>query len=156
MPERVDIPPGPIEERLAYFTEACRSKGLRMTPQRLAIFRELAATSEHPSVEAIYQCVRPHLPNISLDTVYRVLATLQDHGIISRVEVLDDRARYDANRQCHHHFVCVRCQKVEDVEWPALDRMSFPREACSWGDIDRVYAEIRGICRACTQTEEDG
>lgn len=149
MPDMPDIDPATVAERLRHFTEACRRRRLKLTPQRLEIFRELAATAEHPSVETIHQRIRTRLPNVSLDTVYRTLATLQEHGIITRVEVLDDRARYDANLERHHHLVCVRCQKVEDVVWPALDRMSLPATADGWGDIDRVHAEIRGVCSAC-------
>jgi len=143
-----------LDERLRFFTEACRERGLKMTPQRLEIFRELASTLWHPSVEDVHQRIRTRLPNVSLDTVYRTLATLQEHGIINRVEALDDRARYDANLTRHHHFVCTRCQKVEDVVWPALDSVPLPDGAAHLGDIDRVYAEIRGICRSCLEEAE--
>jgi Fur family transcriptional regulator, peroxide stress response regulator len=142
---------GAIAARVRHFTEICRQRGLKMTPQRLEIFRELAATAEHPSVETVFARIRTRLPNVSLDTVYRTLATLQEHSIIARVEVLDDRARYDANLTRHHHFVCVRCQKVEDVVWPELDTMPLPADARGWGNIDRVHAEIRGVCRACRE-----
>ena len=151
MTETPDVAPDLVEERLRRFREACRERGLKMTPQRLGIYRELAATSEHPSVEAIHQRIRERMPNGSLDTVYRALATLQEHGIVSRVEVLDDRARYDANLERHHHLVCVRCQKVEDVVWPDLENALLPADARRWGQVDRVYAEIRGMCNACRE-----
>lgn len=154
MTKKTDIDTETLEEHLRYFTEACRQRGLKMTPQRLEIFRELAATVEHPSVEAIHQRIRSRMPNVSLDTVYRTLATLQEHGLISRVEVLGNRARYDANLERHHHFVCVRCQKVDDVVWPELDQMALPANTSGWGDVDRVYAEIRGVCRACREKAE--
>lgn len=150
MVDTTDMPAQNLEERLRLFTRACRERGLKMTPQRLEIFRELASTTRHPSVESIHQRIRVRMPNVSLDTVYRTLATLQEHGIVSRVEVLDDRARYDANLEKHHHFVCTRCQKVEDVIWPELDGLTLPAEAGDWGEVDRVYAEIRGVCRTCS------
>lgn len=149
MAQTPDTGPDAVEERLRHFRESCRRRGLKMTPQRLEIFRELAATSDHPSVETVHQRIRERMPSVSLDTVYRTLATLQEHGFVSRVEVLDDRARYDANLERHHHFVCVRCQQVTDVVWPELDDMPFPAEAQGWGDVDRVYAEIRGACGSC-------
>jgi len=70
-----------IEVRLRTFTESCRACGLKLTPQRLEIFRELAATTRHPSVEDIHQRIRTRMPNVSLDTVYRTLSTLHEHGI---------------------------------------------------------------------------
>ena len=155
MADHSNTDPQTVEARLRHFTKACRQRGLKMTPQRLEIFRELAATTEHPSVESIFRRIRPRLPNVSPDTVYRTLATFQEHGIISRVEVLDGRARYDANLERHHHFVCVRCQGVEDVVWPELDRMPLPGDAPGWGEVDRVHAEIRGVCQICGQQAEE-
>jgi len=138
-----------IQKRLEQFVDVCRQKGLKVTPQRLEIFRELASTEEHPTAEEIFSRVKLRMPTVSLDTVYRTLATLQEYGMVTRVEVLDDRGRYDANLVLHHHFVCVECRKVQDLYWPALDRIQPPAAAKSLGEIHQVHAELRGICRAC-------
>jgi Fur family transcriptional regulator, peroxide stress response regulator len=140
-----------VERRIRRFARICRERGIRMTPQRHEIFRELASTSEHPPVEILFTRIRKRLPNVSLDTIYRTVATLWECGVINRVEVLDDRARYDANLDRHHHLVCVQCQKVVDMVWPDLDDLPLPDQARSWGAIDRAYAEIRGVCHACRE-----
>ena len=49
------------------------------------------------------------VPTISLDTVYRTVATLADLGLVRRVALTPGPARYDANTTRHHHFVCTRC-----------------------------------------------
>ncbi|MDD5087765.1 MAG: Fur family transcriptional regulator [bacterium] len=141
-----------VEERLRKFQEACRARGLKITPQRLEIFRELASSNEHPSVEEIFERIRHRMPTVSLDTVYRTLATLNDTGVVSRVEVLDDRSRFDANTEPHHHFVCVRCKRVVDFEWPLFDHLQIPEELRGVGVIHQPHAELRGVCNACLKT----
>ncbi|MBU0508956.1 transcriptional repressor [bacterium] len=142
-----------IEERLQKFQEACRARGLKITPQRLEIFRELASTKEHPSAEDIFERIRVRMPTVSLDTVYRTLSTLNETGIVSRVEVLDDRCRFDANTERHHHFVCVRCKRVVDFEWPGFDHLQIPEELRGVGVIHQPHAELRGVCHACLRKE---
>jgi Fur family peroxide stress response transcriptional regulator len=137
------------EPRVQRFAEACRHQGLRVTPQRVEVYRAVVLGADHPSVETVLARVRARLPNVSLDTVYRTLATLDTRDLVRRVEVLDGRARYDANLERHHHCVCVRCQRVTDVRWPELDSLSVPPQTDEWGAIDRICAEIRGVCHCC-------
>lgn len=140
-----------IESRVKRFEETCRAKGLKITHQRLEVFRELAASVEHPSAEQIYERIRKRLPTISLDTVYRSLATLNESGVVARVEVLDDRCRFDANTDRHHHFVCTECLKVIDFLWPGFDSLPIPDDAKKLGIVQTPQAEIRGICSECSK-----
>ena len=143
------LEPAMVQQRVKHFETVCRGKGLKITPQRLEIFRELAASTEHPSAEQIFERIRKRMPTISLDTVYRSLATLNESGVVARVEVLDDRSRYDANTDHHHHFVCVRCHRVMDFYWPGFDKLPLPAEVKDLGQVDKPHAEIRGICQSC-------
>jgi Fur family peroxide stress response transcriptional regulator len=72
------------EERLNDFDDACRKAGLRVTQQRLEIYRELMAATDHPSAESLHQRIR--MPTPSLDTVYRNFAALVRGGLINKVE----------------------------------------------------------------------
>lgn len=140
---------GWVERRVADFTAACRRHRVKATHQRLEILRELAATGEHPDAETIYTRVRKRIPSISLDTVYRTLRMLEARGIIARVPATDDRARFDANMDRHHHFVCERCGKIADFTSPALDGIAAPPEVRILGQVDSVHIELRGRCRKC-------
>ena len=62
-------------EKLNVFYERSRQVGLKITPQRLAVYKALIQTDTHPTAEEVYQMVRQELPNISLDTVNRTLLT---------------------------------------------------------------------------------
>ena len=105
-----------VERRVALLSQSIRDAGLRLTHQRLEILRAIAADETHPDVVMLYEAVRERVPTISLDTVYRTLATLTERGLISRVSFTPGPARYDANPSRHHHFVCTRCGLVRDVE----------------------------------------
>jgi Fur family peroxide stress response transcriptional regulator len=138
-----------IERRVAEFVEACRRQGVKATHQRSEILRELVATHEHPDAETIYARVRQRIPTISPDTVYRTLRLLEDMGIIARVGSTRYRARFDANMDRHHHFVCSECGLIVDFSSEVLDRLPVPREVAELGDVDWVYVELRGHCGKC-------
>ncbi len=133
--------------------QVCRGLGLKLTHQRLQILHVLAAAKDHPSAEDVYQRVKPKIPPISFDTVYRALALFERRGIIARVHHLDDRTRYDPNTSKHHHMVCIKCKKIQDFYWSALDGMEIPEETKGWGVIRSKYLELRGICQDCLDKE---
>lgn len=140
--------------RLADLVEACRRHRAKATHQRTEILRALAATEEHPDAETIYTRVRRRIPAISLDTVYRTLRMLEDKEIITRVGSMRDRARFDANGERHHHFVCTRCGMIGDFHSETLDRFPVPPEVREMGRVDGGHVELRGRCRRCQQGEE--
>ncbi len=141
------------QRHLERFRELCAQAGLKLTHQRLEIFRELMAADGHPSAEDLFQRLKPRMPTLSLDTVYRSLATFEECGAIARVHVLDDRARFDANTERHHHLVCVRCKGIEDFSSEAVDTIPLPPASSAWGRVESRYLELRGVCRNCLEAE---
>ena len=139
----------PTPKTEAWFVDHCRAVGLRATHQRREIFRELARNTEHPDVETIYRRVKRRVPSISLDTVYRNLRTLEQHGVIQKVGATGYRTRFDANTDPHHHFVCTQCGMIQDFYDSHLDLFQPPANAEISGDVHSVYVELRGRCRAC-------
>ena len=133
-------------ERLIAALKEC---GLRVTHQRLEVAREIAARDSHPDVETIYQAVHARVPSISLDTVYRTLGTLAEIGAIHRVTASVGPARYDANLNAHHHFVCLRCGAIHDVADPSLDALAEVDPGTAFGRVQAVDVHLKGICRAC-------
>jgi len=140
-----------LGQRVEGFLAACRRYGIRVTHQRTEILRELAGTEEHPDAETLYTRVRRRLPAMSLDTIYRTLRMLEDKGVISRVGSMRDKARFDANSDRHHHFVCSGCGLIGDFYSDALDRFTVPPEVSEMGKVDSVYVELRGLCRKCDE-----
>jgi Fur family transcriptional regulator, peroxide stress response regulator len=140
-----------IERRMQRFAETCRRHGLKATHQRMEVFRELAGVDDHPDAETIYQNVSRRIPAISRDTVYRTLATLEEHGLVRKAEILASKGRYDANMDRHHHFVCVECGLVRDFYSEALDALPVPKTVTGLGRVESSHVQLRGLCKACAR-----
>ncbi len=142
-----------VERRVEQLARGLRDAGLRLTHQRLEIVRVIAADETHPDVETVYRAVRKRVPTISLDTVYRTLATLTERELITRVLFTPGPARYDANTARHHHFVCTHCGLVRDVEDADLDAILPTGRVVRIGRPDAVTVQFRGVCATCQRKE---
>ena len=138
-----------FDRRVERFTEQCRCSGMKVTHQRMEVFRELAGTAEHPDAESIYQAVSSRLPAISRDTVYRTLSMLEEAGLVKKAQALAGPARYDANIDRHHHFVCTECGLVRDIFSETLDKLPVPPAAQRVGRVLSTHVQLQGICAAC-------
>lgn len=132
----------------------CDESGIKLTHQRLEIFREMMLSSDHPSVEIIYERLNKRIPTIAIDTVYRTLATFDELGVIKKLHVMGERALFDINLDQHHHFVCTRCKSVQDIYWPEFDSTNPPEAAKQMGQITSRHLEIRGICKDCMKDSD--
>ena len=117
-----------IEERLLSFEGICREHGLSITPQRVAIYKELISSAEHPSAVTIFNKVRKYYSNISLDTVNRTLLTFHKIGLAKVVESSGDPKRFDPNLEPHHHFRCISCGEIVDFRDESYDALEIPAE----------------------------
>jgi Fur family peroxide stress response transcriptional regulator len=138
-----------LEKRINDFAMICRRYGVKATHQRTEVYRELAGTDEHPDAEAIYARVRKRIPVISLDTVYRTIRLLEKEELISRVGSLGEKARFDANTEHHHHFVCTECGRMKDFYNKEWNEVRVPSDLTAIGKINSVHVELRGLCKAC-------
>jgi Fur family peroxide stress response transcriptional regulator len=151
MSNRVD---GEVERRLEHLKAVAKKAGVKLTHQRLEIFRELAATEEHPDADSIFRAVQRRVPTVSVDTVYRTLWMLHDLGLVT---TLGPRAgvRFDANLEQHHHYVCVRCGLVRDFESADLNALRVPDAVKDLGSIADAHVEVRGVCTKCLAQPAD-
>ncbi|MBE0661133.1 MAG: transcriptional repressor [Bacteroidales bacterium] len=94
--------------------ELLKSKGLKVTPQRLAVLQALRSLHNHPSADQVSEIVRNHNPDIATGTIYKILETFVSHGIISKVKTAGDIMRYDAIKVHHHHLYCEHSERIED------------------------------------------
>lgn len=138
------------DDSLERFREALRTAGVRLTHQRLEIFREVAGRIDHPSAEAVLRAVQPRMPTVSLDTVYRTLRLLTDLGLIATLGPRRDSVRFDANLSRHHHFVCSVCGLARDFVSEELNVLPVPVEVKAFGAVTSVHVEVLGVCAACS------
>ena len=127
-----------------------RARGLRVTPQRLAVYRVLAESHDHPDPDTLHRRLMPAHPTLSPATVYKTLDALAALGLVRRVPMGGGTGRYDANLQRHHHLVCAHCQGVTDVYDPHLDRLA-PPDGRQGFRVREVSVQWVGICASCAK-----
>jgi Fur family peroxide stress response transcriptional regulator len=138
-----------VDRRVEYFKQAARRAGVKLTYQRLEIFREVSSRLDHPDAETVFQAVHARLPMVSLDTVYRTLWMLNDLELLNALGPRHESVRFDANLKSHHHFVCVRCGMARDFVSAQLGGLRVPKEAKQFGQATDIHVEVRGICDKC-------
>ena len=139
-----------LEHRVADLLRRCREAGMNVTPQRVAVYRALLESEDHPTPELLYRRVRPTMPSLSLATIYKSLDALAKLGLAHRVPVAGDRKRYDANVERHHHLVCTRCHRVTDVYDDRLDAVAPPRRLAGFV-AHAVSVQVMGLCAPCAR-----
>ena len=136
-------------EELRQFEELCRAAGLKVTPQRVAVYKALAGTKEHPSADTVFRQVRKELPRVSFDTVNRTLNTLTKIGAAFIVEGSGDVKRFDGNLEGHQHFKCIKCKRIIDFHHTPFDSIELPESVEDDFTVLRKTVLIEGLCDRC-------
>jgi Fur family peroxide stress response transcriptional regulator len=98
-------------------------KGLKVTPQRIAVYEAVIHLNNHPTAESIIRYIKKSWPHISTATVYKVLDAITEKGLIKRVKTEKDIMRYDAILENHHHLYCTETDRIEDYHDGHLDTL---------------------------------
>jgi Fur family peroxide stress response transcriptional regulator len=132
-----------------------RDKGLKLTPQRIAILDYLEGNGRHPSAEDIYRSVQKKFPTMSLATVYATLAALKEKQKVTELTIDPEKKRYDPRMASHNHLICIVCKQIVDVA--AADFYGRPIREEQGFKIIAVHTEFHGLCPDCrkTDTEEE-
>jgi Fe2+ or Zn2+ uptake regulation protein len=116
---------------------------LKMTPQRLAILKEIDKRG-HASIEEIYEDIKEMFESISLATIYKNINSMKEKNIISEI-CLHQKPKYEITKEPHAHFVCKKCGYVEDV--PFSDIINSEIEKRYPDSQKELY--IYGVCKRC-------
>lgn len=144
-----------VELRLEQFKAAAKEAGVKLTHQRLEIFREVASSLEHPDAETVFRAVQARMPTVSLDTVYRTLWMLNNLGLITTLGPRRESVRFDAKLEHHHHYICMRCGLTRDFESAELNTLRIPGAVKGFGSVVTTHVEVRGICDRCAKKEAE-
>jgi Fur family transcriptional regulator, peroxide stress response regulator len=133
---------------IAAVVETLKEKGLRVTPQRCAVYVNLLSRTDHPTVEQLLRDLNQSFPISSQATVYSSLQALQNAGLVREVLLEEGVSRYDANVTPHHHFRCRCCGSIEDIGWSVLPLLSL--EGLRPGLKAEGYeVTVNGVCDRC-------
>lgn len=143
-------PQCPIDERVKRILSKVRARDFRLTPQRLAIIRILAASTDHPSVDQVYHEVRAQFPTTSIATVYKTISLLKELNEILELGFPDGSNRYDGNKPYPHpHAICTKCRKIMDPEISSADELSEEMRKKTGYTISFHRLDFFGICPEC-------
>jgi Fe2+ or Zn2+ uptake regulation protein len=138
---------------VAELTEIFRARGLRVTPQRQAIFGLLQGEASHPTVETLYESARADMPTMSLKTVYQTVHDLAALGEVNVIDLGTGSLRVDPNvEDAHHHLVCTACGRVRDLP-VEFDTLRVPARYRRAFTVDDIQVIVRGRCETCAATD---
>ena len=137
--------------RIAAFEAACQAQGLPVTIQRRRVFEAILKRLDHPTADQLYDSLKPQLPGLSRTTVYRILDTLVQIGVVTRISHPGSVTRYDPRISQHHHLVCVHCEAVIDIEDSRLDQVPWPNVHRQGFAIQGCHVHFHGLCAKCRE-----
>jgi len=143
-----------LKEKMEAFQRKCREAGLKITPQRMAVYKVLIESKQHPSAEMVFRKVRDVIPNISLDTVNRTLLTLSEIGAASIVEGSGDVKRFDGKLETHQHFKCIKCRRIFDFHYKPFDNIAVPKNISRRFTVLKKTVYFEGVCDLCRKHAE--
>ena len=135
--------------------EILKSKGIQVTPQRLAIFEQLMGRKDHPSAEMIFNSIKDDFPSLTLVTVYNTLQKLESSDLCIKVNPLHTSARYDGNTQLHQHLVCNNCQRIIDIHDASVS-VQLPEEVSEKFKVVDQSVTFYGTCAECQEVTGSG
>lgn len=135
------------QERLA---KRITSRGRRLTDQRLVVAEALAGGREAVSAQQLHERLRARNPRLALATVYRALEAQVESGMARRLERAGHVSAYVACQpEHHHHLVCVRCQRVEDLDETILKPVLRGITERHGFAVEHQRLDFYGLCASC-------
>jgi len=122
-------------------------KGLKITPQRIAVLKAIYDLNNHPTADMLIAHIKELHPNIAVGTVYKTLETFVQNGLITRVKTDKDIMHYDEVLDCHHHLYCSGSDRIEDYFDDELDQIIqeyFKQKDIPDFEIDDIKLQING------------
>jgi Fur family transcriptional regulator, stress-responsive regulator len=134
--------------------ELLRGHGLRVTAQRLAVYRAVS-DDPHVSADVVVEAVRGEIGWISIQAVYDALAVLTEKGLLRRIQPAGSPARYEGRvGDNHHHLICRVCNRMVDVDCAVGDAPCLTAREDAGFEIDEAEVVYWGRCPECVLQEE--
>jgi Fe2+ or Zn2+ uptake regulation protein len=103
----------------------------------------------HLTAEQVHGELAPGLPSLSPATIYATLELLDELGFVRRLSTPGGTTVYDPRTDPHHHAICRRCGRMEDIEAP-VDAAAAEAAATAAGfRVDHGELQLSGLCAAC-------
>ncbi len=139
------------EEIIKEFKDFIKRKGLKYTPEREAILREILKINDHFDVEELYLRFKQKGSKISKASIYRTLPLLIEGGFIQEVYKHEGHSHYEVtlNKMPHIHFICISCKRVDEVIDERLVELIKEYEEKKGYKLLTYHLEVFGLCPEC-------
>jgi len=126
-----------------------KEKGLKVTPQRMAIIEVLIEKrGSHPGAGLVYEEAKKKKKSLSLSATYATLNELSRQGIIKTLQFDQMENRYEGNLEEHINLICERCKKILDYKVSiGVDQRKIAKK--TGFSITDTRLEYYGYCREC-------
>ena len=138
------------------FAESIRSRGYRLTPQRRAILRILAATPRHLTPLEVFERAQEVMPGITEPTVYRTLTFLAKQGLILPAHMGNGQFAYEYTARNHHHLICRSCSHMIDIPEESLQGFFKAFQEQTGYQIEFTHLTFFGLCPECQEAHQPG
>jgi Fur family peroxide stress response transcriptional regulator len=139
-----------MQKRLDRMLDKLKARDFRITPQRMAVVKILAAGYGHPTVESIYEKVRKNFPTISVATVYKTVTLLKELNEVLELGFPQGSNRYDGSKPYPHpHLICTECGKIVDPDLASLTDMTQELISDTGFHIVSHRLDFFGVCPDC-------
>lgn len=136
-------------------TELLRKQGLKATPTRLAVMQVLSESTAPLSIQDVLKKVGKQ--KMDQVTAYRILQTLNEVGVVRKIDLHHNRSYFELAPQTdHHHIICTECGKMEDVEGCVVEDMlkSTLKQSKQFAQLTEHSFEIFGLCKECARKQK--
>ncbi len=137
------------KSQLKRYEESIAQDGLRLTRQRKHVYEVLLGRQDHPTAMEVFLRAKPEMETLSLATVYNVLETLADRGLVRKVHLDSGSTRYCANNSKHGHFTCTQCGGVMDVPLLPGAELEKLHQLPRGYTVTTQEVSLRGLCADC-------
>jgi Fur family transcriptional regulator, peroxide stress response regulator len=139
--------------RLKQMINKLKDHNFRITPQRLAVLKILAASKDHPSAERTYEQVKKRFPTTSLATIYKTIGLLKEINEVLEINFVES-SRFDGNKPYPHpHVICLKCKKIIDQDLLGLEKLTEETALRTGFQIINQRLDFFGICQKCQAKE---
>jgi Fe2+ or Zn2+ uptake regulation protein len=133
-----------------------RALGHRVTEPRKAVLRALASSPRPLSAYGIHEAVKSSGGKIDVVTVYRILATLSQIGLVHHVGVVDGYVACSlGSDHSEHagHVVCEECGSVTEIDLSTTVLDAAHDQVVSLGyEPHETRVEVLALCRSCRRS----
>ena len=140
-----------MKNEIEVFREFSRKKGLRNTPQRETIIKEIFSTHNHFDVEELYLRLRSKDKDISRPSIYRLIPYLLESGLIQEAYFEDGHLHYEHiyGHKHHCHLRCKGCGKTIEFKENSLQKLESKLATKYFFLVEGHKLEVFGYCTKC-------